>query len=155
MQNFKIAKYRAFIVSLILWLAIDLTSKAWAANADLKPFVFIEDFFYFTLQKNQGVAFGIEFLSQGAQIALTILILAVLIYVGFKTILPTKRNPFLNQFLLGIIIGGAMGNLIDRIRLGHVIDFIALGPIPIFNIADIGITVGLILLFLFNLRTTN
>lgn len=155
MIKLKLSKHRVFIVSLILWLAIDLVSKAWAATTNLNSFVFIKDFFYFTLQKNQGVAFGIKFFGQGAQIAVSIIILLALFYVGFKTILPKSRNPFLNQILLGIIIGGALGNLINRIQFGHVIDFIALGPIPIFNIADIGITVGLILLFLFNLKTTN
>ena len=76
----------------------------------------------------------------------------LLIYFGFKYILIKKRNTFLNQFLLGIIVGGATGNLINRNQLGDVIDFIALKPIPIFNFADIVITVGLIVLFLTTLK---
>jgi signal peptidase II len=155
MKTLKIIKYRVFIVSLVAWLAIDLLTKCWAVRTDLTPFVFIENFFYFTLQLNTGVAFGIKLLGPTLQLIASLIILGVLIYFGFTYFLTQKRFTFLNQFLLGIIIGGAIGNLINRLQFGYVIDFIALKPIPVFNVADIGITVGLILLFILNLRTTN
>ena len=52
---------------------------------------------------------------------------------------------------MGIILGGALGNLYERVVYGEVVDFIALGPIPLFNLADAGITVGLIGLVLMEL----
>ena len=149
MQNWKIRKYWVFIVSAFLWLAIDLISKYYVFKTDLGPAVFIENFFYLFLQSNRGIAFGIP-MNYSIQLITSIIILGLLIYIGFKHLLTQKRNAFLNQILLGIIIGGAIGNLINRIHLGYVIDFIVLKPFPVFNIADIGITVGLIILFFLN-----
>ncbi len=107
---------------------------------------FIKQFFYLSAQSNKGIAFGIP-LGHSLQLIASVFILGFLIYFGFKYLLREKRNLFLNQFLLGIIVGGAIGNLINRIRLGYVIDFIVLKPFPVFNIADVGITIGLIILF--------
>ena len=50
------------------------------------------------------------------------------------------------RFAIGLLLGGALGNLIDRVRAGTVVDFIDLGPWPIFNLADSSIVVGIILL---------
>jgi signal peptidase II len=47
---------------------------------------------------------------------------------------------------LALLLGGAVGNLVDRLRLGHVVDFIDVGPWPVFNLADSSIVVGIILL---------
>jgi len=102
-------------------------------------------------QTNKGVAFGIQF-GQSAQIILSIVIISLLMIMGFKWFFIKNRNTFLNQILLGIIVGGAIGNLWNRIQLGYVIDFIALKYIPVFNIADIGITLGLIALSLLNIK---
>ena len=149
MSKLKVIQYRVFIVSAILWLAIDLISKYYVLRSDFDSIVFIKNFFYLSLQSNRGIAFGIP-MNYSLQLITSIIVLGILIYVGFKYLLPQKRNAFLNQFLLGIIIGGAFGNLINRIHLGYVIDFIVLKPFPVFNIADIGITIGLIILFFLN-----
>jgi len=152
MKKWKISKYGVFIVSVLAWLAIDLITKCYAAKGSFNSMVFIKNFFYLTLQSNKGVAFGISF-GYMLQIIMSIFILGLLIYFGFKYLFKEKRNLFLNQFLLGIIIGGAIGNLLNRLRLGYVIDFIVLRPFPVFNIADIGITIGLIILFLLTIKT--
>lgn len=68
--------------------------------------------------------------------------------------MENKRNAFLNQVLLGIITGGAVGNLINRIHLGYVIDYISIPPFPVFNLADTGITVGLIMIYIINAKNT-
>ena len=96
---------------------------------------------------NSGVAFGIG-LPMWLQIIGSIIILIILFKVGHDYIFSKNKPQFLKPILFGIIIGGAIGNLINRICQGYVIDFIVLKPIPIFNIADIGITVGLIGLFI-------
>lgn len=126
---------------------MDWITKAYAAKGAFKSVIFIKDFFYLTLQNNKGIAFGIP-LGYTIQLISSFLIVSGLIYIGFKYLFAEKRNQFLNQCLFGIIIGGALGNLADRIRLGYVVDFIVLKPFPVFNIADIGITVGLIILFI-------
>jgi len=152
MVKLKLQQYRAFILSAIAWLAIDLVIKYYVVHANLSHLVLIKNFFYLSLQTNKGVAFGIH-LGYTFQLIISILILSLLIYVGFKYILALKRNSFINQFLLGIIIGGALGNLFNRVYLGYVIDYIILKPFPVFNVADIGITLGLIILFLTTYKT--
>lgn len=152
MKSIKTNQYRIFIVSAFLWLTIDLVSKFIVKTTTCCSAVFINNFFYLTSQSNRGIAFGIP-LAFSFQIISSIVILSMLIYVGIKYILPEKRNSLLNQFLLGIIVGGALGNLINRIALGYVIDFIVIKPFPVFNFADIGITIGLIILFLLSLET--
>ena len=147
MKKLKIHQYWGFILSAFSWLAIDLTTKQYALSGQEGPVVLIKNFFYLSFQTNRGIAFGI-LLGHIIQVIASILILGFLVYFGFKYILNSKRNSFLNQFLLGIIVGGAFGNLINRIQLGYVIDFIVLKPFPVFNIADLGITIGLLALFL-------
>ena len=115
MKKLKSLKYGTFIVSTIGWLAIDLFSKYYLLNSDIRRVVFVDDFFYLTLQQNTGVAFGIQ-MGYLPQIIGSIIILGMLIYFGFKYFFPQKRNSFLNQLLLGIILGGALGNLVNRIQ---------------------------------------
>ncbi|MBN2096116.1 signal peptidase II [Candidatus Peregrinibacteria bacterium] len=146
MKKLKWRQYGVFIVSAVGWLAIDLATKYYLLHFYAGPVIFIKRFFYITLQKNNGVALGIR-MGYGFQMVASMMILGMLIYYGWKYLLPLKRNSFLNQFLLGIIVGGAIGNLVNRIHLGAVIDFIVLKPFPVFNLADVGITLGLIALF--------
>lgn len=147
MKKLKIKQWGIFILSSVGWLFLDLTSKAYVIGEHFKPIILIRNFLYFSLQTNKGIAFGI-LLGYAFQLIASVFILGFLIYFGFKYISEEKRNAFLNQFLLGIIVGGAIGNLVNRIQFGYVIDFIVLKPFPVFNIADIGITLGLILLFI-------
>jgi signal peptidase II len=60
--------------------------------------------------------------------------------------LRQERPPLWHTVAIGVIAGGAVGNLIDRVRLGYVIDFLAVGPWPNFNVADSAITVGVLTL---------
>lgn len=147
MAKLKINKYRAFILSAFLWLAIDLLIKYFLPKSDLSEHIFIKNFLYFSVHTNSGVAFGIH-IGYFIQLIVSAVILYLLIYFGFKYLMSDDRNRFINQALLGIIVGGAIGNMLNRITLGYVIDYIVLRPLPIFNFADIGITIGLIVLFL-------
>jgi signal peptidase II len=93
--------------------------------------------------RNSGVAFG---QLQGAGAIVTVLIaaavVALLVYVGRNARRPLVWLP------AGLLLGGALGNVIDRIREGAVVDFLKLPHWPAFNVADSAITVGvLVLLF--------
>lgn len=90
---------------------------------------------------NDGVAFG--FLGGGGAIVLIVTFAALALLVGFFA-----RNPGRPLLWLptGMLIGGAIGNLIDRIRQGYVTDFIELPHWPSFNVADISITCGVLVL---------
>lgn len=92
--------------------------------------------------ENRGAAFGL-FRGQGLALSL----LAVAILVGLVLFYRRQPSPSLPLAVaIGLIGGGAVGNLIDRFRLGYVVDFIAVGRWPNFNLADTAISVGVVLL---------
>ena len=132
------------ILSGIALLLLDMATKLWVTGAGYKPFVFIKNFFYLTeYQTNSGIAFGIS-VPMTIQIVGSVVILGILFKISKEYVFKKDERLFLKPVLFGIIIGGAIGNLTDRIFMGHVTDFIVLKPIPVFNIADIGVTIGLI-----------
>jgi signal peptidase II len=110
-----------------------------------------EGIFRITLTFNTGSAFGL-FPNQT-------LFLIVASFIAIVILLILYRNhPFPGPLLrlsLGLQLGGALGNLVDRLRLGYVTDFIGLGFWPVFNLADASIVVGIVILvwlFLFPRR---
>jgi signal peptidase II len=111
----------------------------------------IDGYLNITLVKNAGAAFG---MFQGGRvffIAASIVAAVLITYLGLK--LP--REDRARRLFLGLILGGAIGNLIDRVRFGEVVDFLQIGIRghywPVFNVADIGVTVGAAMLILFAL----
>lgn len=95
----------------------------------------------FTHSHNDGVAFG---LAGGGGIL--VILLAAVALVALGAFIASAPESNLTWISGGLILGGAAGNLIDRIRIGHVTDFILLPSWPAFNLADCAITVGVILL---------
>ena len=93
--------------------------------------------------ENSGVAFSLLTGSEAAVVAVTVVIVtAVLAFFARQ-----RRRRFL-WLATGLIVGGALGNLLDRIRTGAVTDFIQLPHWPAFNLADSAITLGVVALFL-------
>jgi len=107
----------------------------------------VNDFFYLTYYRNKGAAWGILQNGRYFFIALTSVILCVLFYVLFKS-----KNRVLKTSI-SMIIGGAVGNLIDRIAAGSVVDFfsfyIGRYHFPIFNVSDTFVVCGTILLAIY------
>ena len=96
-------------------------------------------FFRFTHIHNTGSAFGL-FQDQNLPLLFVSLVgVLVLAYIYQSQVRPT----LLLRLSIALMLGGALGNLIDRIHQGHVTDFIDVGPWPVFNIADSSIVVGL------------
>ena len=91
--------------------------------------------------RNTGVAFG--FLSGSGAVVLIVTLLALSALLGFLIARPQRRGLWIPT---GMLIGGAIGNLIDRIARGSVIDFIKLPHWDAFNVADMSITFGVIAL---------
>lgn len=132
-------------------LFLDQLSKL-CIMATLEPYQsvpVVHGFFNLVLVRNRGMAFGIMNRHQGRLIfyfliLLTIAAIAILIYWAGRH--ASEKTRVL--FGLGLILGGAVGNLVDRVRLGSVIDFLDffLGRYhwPAFNLADSAITVGTI-----------
>ena len=92
--------------------------------------------------QNNGAAYSIL---QGKQTLLILFTIAVMIGIIAYVIAFAKKTTKLEVFSLALILGGGIGNLIDRVMFGYVVDFIDTHIIPVFNVADIGITCGCIL----------
>lgn len=108
----------------------------------------IDNFFYLTYIKNTGAAFGLlSAYSDFFKYMSVIIIIGFLIYIKYSS----KKGIFLN-IGSGLIIGGAVGNLIDRIRFDGVIDYLDFQFWPIFNLADTAIVIGTIFILIYLLR---
>ncbi|HET9196925.1 MAG TPA: signal peptidase II [Solirubrobacterales bacterium] len=100
-----------------------------------------------TLAHNTGVAFG---LAGGAGTGLVLVTLAALALIGYLFARDPERPGM--WVAVGLLAGGALGNLIDRISADAVTDFVVVGSWPPFNLADVAITVGVVLMVLIYLR---
>ncbi len=124
-------------------LLLDQSSKslivAWLDWGESWP---AEGFLRFTHARNTGTAFS---LFQGHSNILSfvaIFAIGVLLWVYWTT----GSKSFILRLALGLQLGGALGNLLDRLNQGYVTDFLDVGPWPIFNVADSGISVGMVLM---------
>ncbi|MCX5999950.1 MAG: signal peptidase II [Chloroflexi bacterium] len=131
-----------------LIVASDQLSKMWIRHTlDLGESLPQRGFFRFTLVQNRGIVFGLP-VNQYVPLILSVVMIAVVL------LLSHKYPPFRNWpagISLGLFLGGNVGNLIDRLRLGHVTDFIDIRlwrgyHWPTFNLADMAIVAGIIVL---------
>lgn len=133
---------------LLYWAALLLA----AADQISKQFIFVRlplgesipllpNFFHLTTVHNTGIAFGL-FRNDPHLLTLLIGVCVLLLLVFSRRMMQESR---LEQLAYGFILGGAVGNLIDRVRFGWVIDFLDFRIWPVFNLADSGITIGVIL----------
>jgi signal peptidase II len=103
----------------------------------------IDHFFYITSHRNRGAAFGMLQNQQWLFILVTLVVVAMILYSLWKR---KKEKPWLS-FSFALILGGAIGNLLDRIRTGEVVDFLHFFlrsyAFPVFNLADTMIVVGI------------
>jgi signal peptidase II len=139
------------LIVAVLVIAIDQVSKylvtrylpvggAWS------PFAGPQPFFQIVYTYNTGVAFGLFKDLSPVFILIALVVVGMMIFFARKL----RHDQWLTCVALGLMSGGALGNLIDRIRLGHVIDFIDVGVGSTrwytSNLADVSIVVGVILL---------
>ena len=101
-----------------------------------------EGFFRFTHVHNTGSAFGIFQDQNTALIFVSIIGIAILVLIYRSQVMPTG----LLRLSIGLQIGGATGNLLDRLLIQHVTDFVDIGTWPVFNVADASIITGLVIL---------
>lgn len=150
-------RMRTLIVIAAVVLALDLATKIAAVRFidPGEPVRVIGDLVTLKLIRNPGAAFS---MATGMTWLLTIVAIAVV--VGVVRIGRTLRSPWW-ALGLGLVLGGALGNLIDRIfrapgpLQGHVVDFVSVGWWPVFNVADSGIVCGAILLVVLTLLAVN
>lgn len=134
---------KIFIYS-IIWLLIDQGSKALITNTiNLGNSIsIIPSFFHLTYVRNTGAAWSIL---EGYRMPL-ILISILAITLAYFFIIKDKKIEKIEEIGYGILLGGILGNLIDRVIFGYVTDFFHFifgsYEFPIFNVADIGIIIG-------------
>ena len=145
-------------MTLVLGLATtvfvaDQLTKTWAlARLDAAhPVVVIPEFFHLVLVMNPGVAFGIfAGIPPGWRWIVTLFSLTALVLLGSLALRILPRGSVLARVAIGLVFGGAAGNLLDRWRFGAVVDFIDVFwrtyHWPAFNVADSAITVGVCML---------
>ncbi len=136
-----------YIIIIILGFILDRISKVYAINNFINH-PYDGTLLNFTYLENRGAAFGILQDSRLFFIILTIIIVGYLLYYFIKNY---KTNKRLLNISLAFIITGALGNFYDRLFNGYVVDFIdfAFFEFPVFNIADIFVTVGSILMIIY------
>ena len=135
-----------YLITVIIVLIIDRVTKFWVVSkmelAETIPV--INGFFHITYIKNSGAAFGMLANMRWVFISITVLVLIAILYMANKV---SKENIFLTV-TYAMITGGAVGNLIDRMKTGLVVDFLDFRGIwpYIFNAADSFVIVGVFLL---------
>ena len=131
-------------------IGLDQLTKSWITSGfQLGDSITITSFFNLVLAYNTGAAFSFLADAGGWQrvffIAIAVIASIVIVYLLLK-----PQNDTLMNAALALILGGAIGNVIDRVLLGHVVDFIQVHGagyyFPAFNVADSAITVGAALL---------
>ncbi len=144
---------RLYTIAWAVWL-LDFATKSWALNSldSRNPVKLIGNFLQLTLFKNSGAAFS---LAQGATIVFTIFAIVVVAAIAYYS---TKITSFGWSIVLGLALGGILGNLTDRIFrapgffTGHVIDWIQLPNWPVFNLADSAIVVAASIAVILSIR---
>ncbi|GIP41963.1 lipoprotein signal peptidase [Paenibacillus sp. J45TS6] len=139
-----------YVIALIIFL-VDQGSK-WLVktNMDLgQEISVIGDFFYITSHRNRGAAFGILQDQRWFFIVVTIIVVIALVwYIQKIKSQPDKLLPL----ALSLVLAGAIGNFLDRLLMGEVVDFFKFNfgsyTFPIFNVADSAIVVGVALIIL-------
>jgi len=141
-----------FLVPAALVVVIDQLTKQliWRNGQNYE---IVAGFLNITLVKNAGAAFGIF---QGGRLFFIVASVVALVLISLVAFRLPRAEKF-RRLCLGLVLGGAIGNLVDRVLHGEVIDFIQIGFTghywPVFNVADMAVTIGAALLVLVALRT--
>lgn len=141
------------VVSLLV-VGIDQLTKFFFTQllAPLQSIPIIPNIFHLTLVHNTGIAFGMFKSYTRLVMVVSIIGLVLIAYSLRRDILKLRQSaslakiPRSEAIAIGFILGGAVANMIDRLRLGYVVDFFDFRIWPVFNIADSCITVGAALL---------
>ncbi len=129
-------------------LAADQLSKAWAiTQLGPEPYErFLSPgpaWFNLIYAQNTGVAFG---LFQNMPVLFTFSSILITVGAVYTYVRHLPNQSLTVQLAMGLLLGGALGNISDRLRYGYVVDLISLGWWPVFNLADSAITIGVFLL---------
>ena len=140
----KRTSYIIILSIIIVGIVLDLVSKHFFAlrfETNSQKIVVIPNLFEFVFVKNTGAAYGIF-----GESTVMLSVVSILFIIGFVLFdIFNHKNDWLYIFGIGLILSGAIGNLVDRLFLGYVRDFISIKLFSfVFNLADLFITAGVI-----------
>lgn len=144
-----------FILGILILVFLDQLTK-WLVVLKLKPihdFPIINGIFHLTYVENRGAAFGIL---QGKRLFFILITTVIMIFIAiYYRRLPKESKYHWMRLALILLEAGAIGNLMDRVRLNYVVDFLyfKLIDFPVFNFADICVVVGTAIICIFILIT--
>lgn len=136
--------YTKVVIIAIFCFILDQITK-WAAQNYLKTPYVITDWLQFRYETNYGIAWSIP-VPYPLLLILTTILICLVPYVMAKSL---DLRFKITQVSLGLVMGGALGNLFDRFVRGFVVDFISVGWWPVFNLADSFLSIGIFLALLF------
>ena len=146
----KIKRLVICIISIVILVIVDQLAKQWAVNTlENKPSIDIIkgvlEFCYLP-NGNTGAAFGMLAGHQALFMVIALIIGIVLLFIIYN--IPTNKKYNILIIMLTLIVAGGIGNMVDRFKLNYVIDFIYFSIInfPIFNVADMYVSVGTVVL---------
>ena len=128
-----------------------IVSRTLGPDSDRHTIQIIPGFFELSYSSNDGIAFG---LLQGGSAIVWIAVALGLLLGGVFIASEIRNATSLMAVALGLCAGGALGNILNRLVTGHVIDFVEIGRWPSFNVADSALTIGLIIILVSQLRRT-
>lgn len=143
-------KKKITIVALIIFVIDQIIKNL--ALVYLTNVPIISNVLSLTYAKNYGIAFSMLLEKRIIIIVISILLMSFLIYVLKKDYILKNKDTWLVNIAFGLLFGGILGNLFDRIVRGFVIDYINVSFFSIFNLADIAITFGVVLLIIDNIK---
>ena len=142
-------KYKLFLTTLIV-LFIDRLIKFFVVSNMilLESFEIIKNFFNITYIKNDGIAFN---MLSGNRIVIFVLTI-IFVYLFYRMFIKDKKLSSYNKILYGVLLGGILGNLLDRIVYKSVIDYMDFRlfnfSFPVFNFADMMIVISIFFIFI-------
>jgi len=141
--------YILYLLLIVVLVSIDQFSKYLIVSnvaLDTKDIVLVKNFFNITYVRNYGAGFSIL---QNQRLFLVLVSFVAVIVVAYLLV-KSKNNETISRICYLLIIGGAIGNMIDRLLIGYVVDFLDFNifgyDFPVFNLADCFITIGCFLL---------
>ncbi|HAH21082.1 MAG: signal peptidase II [Omnitrophica WOR_2 bacterium GWF2_43_52] len=125
-------------------IILDQISKAYISRNLLvgQSLPVLRNIFHITLVHNTGIAFG---LLKGYSIFFVVVSLFIIAFITRELMVGHTRNCLAKGIALSLLLGGACGNLLDRLRYGYIVDFLDFRIWPVFNIADSAITIGIMM----------
>jgi signal peptidase II len=132
------------LVAVVVFILDRITKNLVTAQVPFgTEFPLVDHLVWITNIHNSGAAFGFA-----PALALVFLVASVVVSIGLCVYVATHRNDIVVDAVLGLILGGTIGNGFDRIVYGTVTDFITVHWFPVFNVADAAVTTGVVLLAL-------